>query len=118
MSDAYVIWSFEHDAWWRRAKWGYTQELAEAGRYPKDEAESIVFKANRHVKTPHEQAMLLSTAEVLVLYRQMPTLELQRLHAAFRLDVQDGADAAFCSVRLRLIEQVLNDRGTPVEVIE
>lgn len=29
----YVIWSFDHEAWWRPNERGYTRELAEAGRY-------------------------------------------------------------------------------------
>jgi len=58
----YVIWSFEHRAWWRPWRWGYTDYLVEAGRYSKEEAARIVVKANRFAATPHEQAMLLSTA--------------------------------------------------------
>lgn len=63
MTDEYVIWSFEHRAWWKRAKWGYSDALADAGRYPKDEADAIVFKANRYAKTPHETAIPLADAD-------------------------------------------------------
>ena len=42
----YVIWSIEHDAWWRPAKWGYTTVLAEAGVYSEAEARQIVQRAN------------------------------------------------------------------------
>jgi len=42
MSYLYVIWSFEHRAWWRPARAGYTEELAEAGRYNPVEAGEIV----------------------------------------------------------------------------
>jgi hypothetical protein len=66
MERDYVIWSFEHRAWWRPAKCGYTEQFAEAGRYSKDDADAIVVKANRYVKWPHEQAMLLSTAQAYV----------------------------------------------------
>jgi hypothetical protein len=57
----YVIWSFEHDAWWRPGGWGYTNHLAEAGRYTADDATRIVRKAN--VCTIHEQAFPVYVAE-------------------------------------------------------
>ena len=38
----YVIWSFEHEAWWRPNKRGYTDQLNEAGRYTAEEAGMIV----------------------------------------------------------------------------
>ena len=45
-SRAYLIWSIEHDAWWRPGRMGYTRELAEAGRYDHDEARTILRQAN------------------------------------------------------------------------
>lgn len=64
MTDAYVIWSFEHDAWWRPGRMGYTPELDAAGRYTKAEAEEIVADANRYSgsRHPHEAALPLSAA--------------------------------------------------------
>ena len=44
--DEYLIWSVEHDAWWRPLWNGYTRVLAEAGHYSKHEAERIVRQAN------------------------------------------------------------------------
>jgi hypothetical protein len=41
-----VIWSIEHQAWWRPGRWGYTRELARAGRYTGDEALEILTRAN------------------------------------------------------------------------
>ena len=38
----YVIWSFDHQAWWRPNRQGYTTKLAEAGRYSAEEAGQIV----------------------------------------------------------------------------
>ena len=38
----YVIWSFEHDAWWGPDHCGYTTLLATAGRYTAEEAGKIV----------------------------------------------------------------------------
>lgn len=49
MSGEYLIWSIEHTAWWRPGEMGYTLSLAEAGRYSRARAESIVSDANiRH----------------------------------------------------------------------
>lgn len=42
----YVIWSFEHDAWWRPGAMGYTPDFDKAGRYGGDEAARIVADAN------------------------------------------------------------------------
>ena len=46
LADVFVIWSYEHRAWWRPGSWGYTQELGEAGRYTRADAEAIVRRAN------------------------------------------------------------------------
>jgi hypothetical protein len=42
----FVIWSIEHAAWWRPDWLGYTQVLAEAGRYDEPEADRILARAN------------------------------------------------------------------------
>ena len=42
----FVIWSIEHDAWWRPGRVGYTCELRQAGRYTRDEADAILDRAN------------------------------------------------------------------------
>lgn len=59
----YVIWSFEHDAWWRPARCGYTPDLAEAGRYSEHDAFGIVAEANRYTPIPHEMAIEAARAE-------------------------------------------------------
>lgn len=48
MTDAplFLIWSIEHDAWWRPQSLGYTRTLSEAGRYTRHEAEQILRRAN------------------------------------------------------------------------
>lgn len=46
VSDLVKIWSFEHEAWWRAASQGYTTSEAQAGLYPRAEAERIVHSAN------------------------------------------------------------------------
>jgi hypothetical protein len=61
MDDVYVIWSFEHDAWWGPARWGYTPDLANAGRYSQHEAAEIVEHAN--IVKINERMMTLAEAE-------------------------------------------------------
>jgi hypothetical protein len=38
----FVIWSFEHHAWWAPSREGYTEDLASAGLYSQREAGEIV----------------------------------------------------------------------------
>lgn len=38
----YLIWSFEHHAWWAAASMGYVQTIESAGRYTATEAGAIV----------------------------------------------------------------------------
>jgi len=38
----YLIWSFEHRAWWGPDRCGYTTDIERAGRYTKEEAGEIV----------------------------------------------------------------------------
>lgn len=42
----FVIWSIEHQAWWRALWIGYTETLAEAGIYDEAEARKILQQAN------------------------------------------------------------------------
>ena len=44
----YLIWSREHYAYWKASKFGYTQSIAEAGRFSLREAEQICIEANKH----------------------------------------------------------------------
>jgi hypothetical protein len=46
MSDVFLVWSIEHNAWWRPSHYGYTRDIRDAGRYPRDEARAIVNNAN------------------------------------------------------------------------
>lgn len=41
-ADPVLIWSMEHDAWWRPNWRGYTLSRAEAGVYTRREAQGIV----------------------------------------------------------------------------
>lgn len=38
----FLIWSFEHDAWWAPNRCGYTTDISKAGRYSKEDAGDIV----------------------------------------------------------------------------
>lgn len=46
MQDNWIIWSNEHDAWWRANHNGYTSLQADAGVYSYEEAVSICAGAN------------------------------------------------------------------------
>ena len=41
----YLVWSCEHDAWWRPNKCGYTLNLPQAGLYTRTEALAICLDA-------------------------------------------------------------------------
>ncbi len=41
----FVIWSFEHDAWWGPDECGYVDDLARAGRYDSATAGRIVVNS-------------------------------------------------------------------------
>jgi hypothetical protein len=43
--DQWLVWSNQRGMWWRADHRGYTQQIEEAGRYPRVEAEEIVRKA-------------------------------------------------------------------------
>lgn len=42
----WLIWSHERKMWWRRSKWGYTEDINEAGRFTYTEALGITQQAN------------------------------------------------------------------------
>lgn len=46
LANTFVIWSIEHDAWWRAGWLGYTLELCEAGLYTREEADAVLARAN------------------------------------------------------------------------
>ena len=43
----YLVWSFEHDAWWKGSWNGYTKKIEEAGVYDYEVAYKICLSANR-----------------------------------------------------------------------
>lgn len=46
MSEEFLIWSHEHDAWWKPARRGYTDDVTDAGRYGEAEARGILEKSS------------------------------------------------------------------------
>jgi hypothetical protein len=58
--NAWVIWSFEHDAWWAPHECGYVLELDQAGRYT--EARAKVIEARANIVHRHEVALSLADA--------------------------------------------------------
>jgi hypothetical protein len=42
----YLIWSEEHQAWWRANATGYTRSIYQAGRFTQAQAHDIVKSAN------------------------------------------------------------------------
>jgi len=45
-TELFLIWSHEHNGWWKKNEFGYTQSLNEAERFPRYYAEGIVVSAN------------------------------------------------------------------------
>jgi hypothetical protein len=41
----WLVWSHEHGAWWKPAKWSYTDDPQKAGRYSVQDAQEICAKA-------------------------------------------------------------------------
>lgn len=55
----YLIWSIEHNAWWKEDWDGYTKEKENAGQYNFDEAYGIVKKGNIRSGDVPNEAMIL-----------------------------------------------------------
>lgn len=48
----YLIWSNEHQGWWKPGEWGYTTITHLAGRYSKERADAICARANQPAAHP------------------------------------------------------------------
>jgi len=69
--DIYLIWSYEHGAWWSPYRAGYTRNPARAGNYSFEEATEICEEANRYSKTPQERmVLLLDVDEFIATYKK------------------------------------------------
>lgn len=56
--ERWLIWSFEHNAWWMPRQCGYTGKIKHAGMYKYDQAVEIVEGANKYCKKKPNEAML------------------------------------------------------------
>ena len=56
----YVIWSIEHQAWWKQTKCGYVEHISDAGHFPFTESEHIVKLSN-----------LIRTEEIMIPINQI-----------------------------------------------
>lgn len=55
----WLIWSFEHQAWWKSSGWGYTRDISKARQYEYDQAVDIVTISNNcHASELPQEAMV------------------------------------------------------------
>jgi hypothetical protein len=54
----WLIWSIEHQAWWKPLEKGYTHERERAGRYTFENACKIVKSANINLNDVPNEAMV------------------------------------------------------------
>jgi hypothetical protein len=54
----FLIWSYEHNAWWAPGRSGYTSDLRKAGRYTEAEAQEICLQANQYSR--HQNEIMVS----------------------------------------------------------
>jgi len=45
---SFLIYSYEHKAWWKAHRAGYTTDASQAGHYSQQEALAICWDANRY----------------------------------------------------------------------
>lgn len=58
MKREWIIWSIEHNAWWKPRRNGYVIERVNAGRYTYDEAVKIVESGNINKNNTPNEAMI------------------------------------------------------------
>jgi len=69
----YLIWSNEHQAWWRPDSKGYTLHVDAAGRYERDEAFSIASGArDGWIEGEAPPEIAISEIDVMTHRRQPP----------------------------------------------
>lgn len=57
--ETFLIWSFEHNAFWKPFEQGYTPDIREAGLYGHETTKRILFSANFDKRQAHELAILV-----------------------------------------------------------
>lgn len=78
----FLIWSFDHNAWWKPDERGYTEDLIDAGLYSFQDAKRIVVGANEYSDVPKE-AMVPSAS---IQFRQIKSM------ADFQTVISDLSD--------------------------
>ena len=68
--NAYLLWSTEHQAWWRAGKRGYTVSIAHAGLYPRAEAIAVCF-GNLYAKSTWTRPT--PPDEILIAFDDLPS---------------------------------------------
>jgi len=95
MSKPWVIWSYEHDAWWAPSECGYTRELIVAGVYTEARAKEIEAKANEHCQAVQEKAMPLDEALGMVCEGRRGRTVLYAMECQWARDaLEEARDAA------------------------
>ncbi len=61
----YLIWSNEHNAWWRPNSRGYCADIRDAGQYTMREAENICANAYPRIKNEPPPEVMIDKDEVL-----------------------------------------------------
>jgi len=59
-SHDWLIWSYQHNAWWRPGRMGYTHDPNKVGRYTVTEALAICNEANRYSRQINETMVHVS----------------------------------------------------------
>jgi hypothetical protein len=59
----WLVWSYEHNAWWGPGKCGYTKDWQKAGRYRYSEAMQICVDANRYTEQTNEEMVHVHNVE-------------------------------------------------------
>lgn len=78
MNIAWLIYSREHNAWWRQGEAGYTESLRVAGRYSLADANRIVGQANIAAPTDRpEEFMMLAPESVTSIADEFKTISEQ-----------------------------------------
>lgn len=91
--DRVLIWSYEHDGWWRANSRGYTSLDVEAGLYLRSEANEIVSGANFCGKVNETVREVGSRPPTHGKSARRFIWELQQLDAALALEVDRVMEA-------------------------
>lgn len=95
-SDAYLIWSEEHKAWWNPGRHGYYPSVSSAGIYTKKEAREILQGANmRRIAVPGKPVITNEYAVPIDALIPRPTTPVAVLDAILEVEMQ-GPSCPLC----------------------